>query len=141
MLSANSEREFAIALLKLEKIVRDGKASSLKVSGLHLRRSFNDLFLEAVDETLASLGDSCKQAIYFHLENSFKIKRQDIPSKVEEFAKAIESIFGFGAKLIEIQIMKCLHEKIGGFKYFPKDEKLSFTQYAAAVRGLRRDRR
>jgi hypothetical protein len=114
--------------------MQDEEFSSLKASVL--RKSFSEVFLEAVDEALASLGDSCKEAIYYHLENSFKIARKDIPSKIEEFANAIESIFGFGAKIIQIQIMKNLYAKTGEFKYYPKDENLSFTNYAAAVKAL-----
>ena len=35
---------------------------------------FNRLLLEAVDEALASLGESSKQSIYFHLEQRFRVK-------------------------------------------------------------------
>ncbi|MEM3551074.1 MAG: hypothetical protein QXN87_08685 [Candidatus Bathyarchaeia archaeon] len=132
-LSGKAESDFALAALKLQKLMDDG--DSFKNSELR-KKDFNTIFLEALDETLASLGESCRQSIYFHLENSFKIERQDIPLKIEEFARAIESIFGFGARLIEIQIMKRLHTKIGGFKYYPKDENLSFAQYAKAIKIL-----
>lgn len=132
--SRGSEEEFLAAVLKLEQHVCGGEVSSSSVSGL--RKGFSSLFLEAVDETFASLGESCRRSIYVHLENSFRIKREDIPSRIEEFARAVESIFGFGAKLVEIEIMKRLHAKVGGFKYYPKDSNLSFTQYAAAVKML-----
>jgi len=104
--------------------------------GITLRnRSFEKLLLEAVDQGLSSLGDSSKQVIYFHLENTFKINRRDIPYKIEEFAEAIEKIFGLGAKFIEISIMKCLYEKVGSvFEYNPEQEDLCFTEYVAAVK-------
>ena len=111
----------------------DEKVSALKESPLH-NRSFEKLLLEAVDEALSSLGDSSKQAIYFHLEKTFEINKQDIPYKIEEFANAIEKIFGLGAKFLEIQIMKRLYEKVGPvFKYFPERD-LVFTEYVAAAR-------
>lgn len=97
---------------------------------------FDELFLEAVDEALASLGGSCKQAIYFNLEETFKIKKHEIPFKVEEFVNAIEAIFGLGAKLIEIQIMKCLHKRLGDFRYLPDEEELTFTEYVTAAKML-----
>ncbi|MBS7649557.1 hypothetical protein KEJ17_07960 [Candidatus Bathyarchaeota archaeon] len=103
-----------------------------------LEDNFDNLLLEAVDEALSTLGDSCKHAIYFHLEKTFKIERQHIPSKLEEFVNAIEQIFGIGAKIIEIQIMKFLRRKIGEFKYFPKGEDLTLVQYVAAVKKLER---
>ena len=74
---------------------------------------FSKLFLAAVDESLSSLGDSSKQAIFFHLESSFKIKRESIPSNLTEFSKALEGIFGPGASYLERLIIKHLHEKLG----------------------------
>jgi len=43
------------------------------------RKAFENLLTEAVDEGLASLGESAKQAIYFHLENKFKIAKKRHP--------------------------------------------------------------
>ena len=97
------------------------------------RLDFEKLLLEAVDEGLSSLGDSPKQAVYFYLEKTFKIKKMDIPDKIDEFTNAIEKIFGHGAKHLEIQIMKRLYEKIGRtFKYFPEKDDLLFTEYMEA---------
>lgn len=96
-------------------------------------RGFEEILLEAVDEALSSLGDSAKQVIYFYLEKTYKIKKQDIPHKIEEFADAIEKIFGLGAKFLEILIMKRLYEKVGGvFDY--NQENLVFTEYVATTR-------
>src|SRR3989304_7537998 len=100
---------------------------SEKVSILELPRNrcFEELLAEAVDEGLSSLGDSAKQAIYFHLEKTFSIEKQNIPNKFEEFTNAIEKIFGLGAKTLEIRIIKSLYEKVGrDFKYFPEKENI-----------------
>jgi len=96
--------------------------------------SFEELFADAVDEALSSLGNSCKQAIYFHLEKTFKIKKCLIPYKIEQFASALEEIFGFGSKFLEIKIMECLYQKAGHFKYFPRQQTLEFTKYIEALR-------
>jgi len=97
-------------------------------------RCFEEILLEAVEEVLSSLGSSVKNTVYFYLEKSFNLKRQDIPYKIEKFANAIEEIFGFGAKLLEIQIMKSLHKKVGqNLRYVPKHE-LDFVRYVRAVR-------
>jgi len=94
---------------------------------------FEELLLEAVDEALSSLGDSPKQVIYFYLEKTFKIKKIDIPNKIDGFTNAIEKIFGYGAKHLEIQIMKRLYEKVGhDFEYFPEKDDLLFTEYIEA---------
>ena len=80
------------------------------------------------------MGDSSK-AVYFYLEKNFAIEKQDIPNKIEEFTNAIEKIFGHGAKILEIQIMSNLYEKVGNdFEYFPEDNDLFFTKYMNAAR-------
>ena len=97
--------------------------------------SFEKLLIEAIDETFLSIGDSAKQAIYFHLEKTFNISKQKIPHELEAFTKAIEKIFGLGAKLLEIQIMKRLYKKIGyASEYFPAQNELVFTEYVTAAK-------
>ena len=96
---------------------------------------FNALLLEAVDNALSFLGESAKRAVYYHLEEKFKIEREKIPLMIEEFANAIEDMFGIGAKIIEIQIMKNLYRKIGSnFKYVPEEGNLLFSKYLKAVK-------
>ena len=101
----------------------------------HPDDEFNLVMLEAVDEALSFLGESAKRAIYYHLEEKFKIRREEIPVKIDDFAEAIEEIFGLGAKIIEMQIMKSLYKKVGrNFKYVPKEKDLLFTAYLKAVK-------
>lgn len=75
--------------------------------------NFDKILLSAVEESLSSLGDSSKQAIFFHLESSFKLKRENIPSSLKEFTDALDGIFGPGAPYLEKLITKRLHEKLG----------------------------
>jgi hypothetical protein len=97
--------------------------------------TFETQLLEAIDEGLTLLGESSKQCIYFHLENTFKINKQEIPYKIEEFTNAIEKIFGNAANVIQIQIMKCLYKKVGPImKQHPKQKQLKFTGYINALK-------
>jgi hypothetical protein len=75
-------------------------------------KDFQKTFLEAVEEGLSTLGDTPKQAILFHLENTFKIKRDEIPKNLTGFQKALENIFGQGATYLERLILKRLYEKL-----------------------------
>jgi len=97
--------------------------------------SFEELLLESVDQGLSSLGETCKQAIYFHLEKEFKLNKRDIAFRIKDFAEAIENIFGVGAKLLEIRIMKNLFKNMGyPFPYFPNQEHIEFTKYIESAR-------
>ena len=98
------------------------------------RKAFENILIKAVDEGLASLGESAKQAIYFHLEDSFKIAKKDIPYRLEDFTDGLEKIFGLGAHFIEILIMKSLFEKIGQPLEWNEKKELVFVEYVAAAK-------
>lgn len=74
--------------------------------------NFDQILLDAIDETLCSLGESVKASIYFHCEDLFKIRKQDIPSRLIDFSRALEQIFGVGARHLEILFMKSLNARI-----------------------------
>lgn len=100
------------------------------------QNEFNTIIAETVDESLSSFCNLDKEAVYRRLENDFKIKKQEIPCKLEEFADAIEQIFGVGAKLIEIKIIQMLHKQIQGFMFFPKKGDVDFKEYAGGLRAF-----
>jgi hypothetical protein len=77
------------------------------------QNSFSKILLSAVEEGLLSLGKSPKESILFHLEDSFRIKKQNIPKNLPEFKNALEGLFGPGAPYIEKTIARRLHEKLG----------------------------
>jgi len=97
-------------------------------------KDFDELLLEAVDEGLSSIGESAKQAIYFHLKKGFNLKKNDIPYRIEDFAAAIEKIFGLGANVLEVLIMKLLYEKVGRTVQLNEPKDFTFTKYVAAVK-------
>jgi hypothetical protein len=105
-----------------------------EVNETALAEDFKKIVLEAVDETLSCMGKEIERSVYSLLEKTFKIARRDIPFEIEKFTGALEEIFGPGAKLLEIEMMKHLYEKIGSkFKYTPRQETLTFTEYLAAI--------
>jgi hypothetical protein len=78
---------------------------------LELKESVMEQTIRSViDESLSLLGEPGKAAVYFHLENSFDLKKDEIPIKLEKFADAIQSVFGQGSELLEAMIVKKLRE-------------------------------
>jgi CheY-like chemotaxis protein len=94
---------------------------------------FVALLLESIDEALASLGDSIKQTTHFHLEQSFSIRKEEIPHRIGAFAQALENIFGVGGDLVEIIILKKLYEKVGEVFTPSSPGKTTFLQYITAA--------
>ena len=95
---------------------------------------FEKLLLEAVDEGLSSLGESSKEAIYFHLDKDFNVRKHEIPDKIEAFVGAVENIFGLGANFLEIAIMKQLRAKMGQQFKWHVSKDLTFTEYVTVAR-------
>ena len=98
------------------------------------KKSFEELFLEAVDEAFSFLGNSCKKAIYSRLEGVFKINRRDIPYKIDRFIEAIDTIFGDGAKFLEILIMRSIYKRVRPLVSYPGTEDFSFCKYITSIR-------
>jgi len=97
---------------------------------------FEKLLVEAIDESLSSLGESPKQAILFHLENTFNIKKQEISNNIDGFDYALKKTFGPGASFLEKLIINKLCEKAYlVFKGVPPQE-VGFSETLLAVRRL-----
>jgi hypothetical protein len=105
-------------------------------NGKPLKNQIDMKIMEAIDESLASFGDSVKQAVYFQLQSNYNVPKQEIPTKIEELAEALEAIFGIGARLIEMKIIQTLYLKANGFLYVPKDEDFMLKDYVQKLRGF-----
>jgi hypothetical protein len=99
-------------------------------------KGFQKLFIEAVDGAFSSLGDSARQAIYFHLETKFRMPRDEIPCRLEDFEKGLERIFGAGTTFLEILIMKKIYETMepkGRVVKWEEGKEFKFVDYVKAA--------
>ena len=99
-----------------------------------LKNRLDITIMKAVDESLASFGETVRKVVYSQMQNNYNISKQEIPNRIEEFAAAIEEIFGIGARLIEVKIIETLHTKAKGFLYVPKEGELLFKDYVQNLR-------
>ncbi|MGQ9565322.1 MAG: hypothetical protein ACUVT5_02100 [Candidatus Bathyarchaeales archaeon] len=105
------------------------------------KQDFDRLVLEAVDEGLSVLGESSKQAVYFHLAKTFHIRKDEIPKKIEEFDEAMKKIFGLGAGFLEILIMQRLYRKVDGSLDWDEAKDLTLVEYVGVVRRCFKEQR
>ena len=89
--------------------------------------NFSRIVLAAIEEDLSSLGNSPREAIFYHLEASFQLKKEDIPLNLTEFKQALEKIFGPGTPYIEKLITRRLCEKLE--LNFEDDENVNLLIY------------
>ncbi|MCW4017348.1 MAG: hypothetical protein NWF00_01480 [Candidatus Bathyarchaeota archaeon] len=97
-------------------------------------KGFNKILLDSIDKALFSLGGSARQSIYFHIENNFKMSKNDIPKNLTHFQSALEAIFGVGSRYLEILIMKNLYSEIGQPLQLEDNCQLEFIKYVDAAR-------
>lgn len=72
---------------------------------------FNTDVSKAIDKGLEILGDaSVKQAFYHHVGKKAKITREEIPTKLDAFCKALTDLFYEGALILERRIAQDLFD-------------------------------
>ena len=73
---------------------------------------FDLVLFQSIDEAMSVLGGPGKQAVYFYLDKSFKLKKEDLAVRVDDFSFSLEKIFGIGANFIYDLILKIVSQKI-----------------------------
>ena len=96
--------------------------------------NFDKNLLEAVDCGLLSLGENPRKAIYFHMKRSFQLQRESIPKETDEFSRALNTIFGPGAEIIEKYILKELYQRLE--MSFEEKEGFTFVDYVREAKKL-----
>jgi hypothetical protein len=91
---------------------------------------------EMVDESFSSFRNLDKEAVYLRLEKAFKIKKEEIPFRIDGFADAIEQMFGVAAKLVEIRMIEALHNRFPEFVFIPKEGDVDFKEYVVSLRAF-----
>ena len=71
------------------------------------------VILEAVDEALGTLGESARQTIYWHIDRKYKLRREDIPEKLQALPLALDSLLLAGGRVVERLIAQSLCKKFG----------------------------
>jgi len=75
-------------------------------------KNFKAILLNVIDESLMILGESGRATIYLYVEEKVSLKKEEIPQRLQDFASAIQGIFGSGAPIIDGLILKRLCEKL-----------------------------
>jgi hypothetical protein len=79
----------------------------------NLTPKFEELFDSAVDKAMLLLGESGRQATYYHIEKTFRLKRNMWHKNPERFTEAVEQIFGNpGSQLLLKTIIKELFTEL-----------------------------
>jgi len=97
---------------------------------------FSKALLRAVDEGSLVIGESARDALLYHIERSFGIKREEIPDRLEAFHEALERLLSEGATVVERLIVKNLSGRLG--LHFEEHENWTLVDYvnhAAKAKG------
>jgi hypothetical protein len=78
------------------------------------RKEFDVLLLKVIDEQLIGLfGEIGARYVYEYLVKRDCLKKEDIPKKIDVFAKALEDFFGSGAYVIQRLVLTNMHSQLG----------------------------
>ncbi len=92
-------------------------------------KQFDSSVSRAVDKGLTILGDEkVKQAFYYHVEKRAHLKRDEIPSDLDAFHKALNDMFFEGAAILEKRMARELYDMLG--LEFEANERWSLPDYA-----------
>jgi hypothetical protein len=101
---------------------------------------FDSILSEAIDEALSVCGERAKSALYTYLEKALNIPKPEIPTRINEFSRGLEDLFGVHAHVFEILITKYLHSKIEIVWKWPNDSpNLTFEEYVSSARKYYQD--
>ena len=70
-------------------------------------------FLSMLDRALDTFSTSVRVVVYYELEKSFGVKREDVPQKPDLFVDTVERLFGVGAVIVKRALMKELIASTG----------------------------
>jgi len=92
-----------------------------------LEEKFNKILLEVIDTSLGTLGESVREALYFHLETKFSISKETLCKDPSTLSNGLERIFGWGAKFIEKVIVERLC-RTTGYELSPNWQNCCFAE-------------
>ncbi len=76
-----------------------------------LKKPFNEVLSESIDEVLSAMGITVRNMIYLYLNSHLHMSKGEIPWRMTDFFETLEKLFGAGAKQLEKQILETLQEK------------------------------
>ena len=97
---------------------------------------YDTVIIDAIEDSLSSFKSFEKQEVYFFLETTFNISKKEIPQKMEDFGNALEKIFGVGARLIEIRIIKSIHKRVPEFRFTSRTNVVNFGDYVDSLQSF-----
>ena len=95
-------------------------------------RLTNRALLDAVDYGLLALGEIVRATIYNRIEESYQVRREEIPEKLDTFHKALQELLGGGAEVVRRLIAKNLYKALN--LKFAENENWTLVDYVQNVK-------
>ena len=90
--------------------------------------TFESVVIKAVDATFSALEN--KQEIFRHLETKYSLSLLEISDNPQAFESALKDMFGEAFSLIEISLIRNLHDRVPKFRFhLGKNKELTLNSY------------
>ena len=108
-----------------------------EVFGIQLKLSsldYESVLLNSLIQAMSMYGAKSIDSRYFLQKNDLRLSNEDTSEEIHGFVGAIEKLFGSGALLIEIEVMKSIHQIVPLFECKPADVDFSFESYLESLK-------
>jgi hypothetical protein len=73
---------------------------------------FDDVLLKALDDGLLVFGSQVRDVIYEILMKRSRVRRDELPRRLDAFCGFLKEVSGSGAKIIEVTVAKSLYDRL-----------------------------
>ena len=95
---------------------------------------YEPVVIDSLNQAFSKFGEEAKFVFYSLLEADYELGNEGKSERIEVLVKAIKKLFGPSSSLIEIEVMKNIHQKVPSFEYMPGNVEFSFEYYLESLR-------
>ncbi len=95
---------------------------------------YEPVVIDSLNQAFSKFGKEAKFIFYSFLEVDYKLSKEGESERIEALVNSIEKLFGPTSLLIEIEVMKSIHQKIPSFEHKPGNVEFSFECYLESLR-------
>jgi hypothetical protein len=66
--------------------------------------------IESIDAALSAMGTSTRESVLLYLRKRYSLSLEETPQRLEEFLQALQTLLGYGARVIEKLVIARLVE-------------------------------
>ncbi|MFQ6068856.1 MAG: hypothetical protein ACE5KD_04845 [Candidatus Bathyarchaeia archaeon] len=105
------------------------------------KRKHEDKVSKTIDKVLREIfGHQARLLIYKYIETHYSLRQDEIPEKIDAFAKGLEEYLNSGAHVVETKILEELYSSYGLIQRRELERRRDENDFSSQIRMLMRIR-